>query len=810
MKRFYPTGIALVIGLVLGALLFRGSGDRDRDHDGKASSSDGRNSTADEIWTCSMHPQVKAPKPGLCPICAMDLIPLSAMGGGDGERSFSMSKAARALANIQTTEVVREHPEAEIRLFGKIVYDETSMRTVAARFPARIDRLFVDYTGIAVEEGDHLATVYSPDLLAAQKELLTARKFDNAGALSASRDKLRLWGFSEGKIGEIESSGKVSDRLTIDAPVGGIVTHKNVNEGDYVETGTPFFRIADLSDVWVLLKAYESDMPWLRFGQEVTFTTESIPGKAFHGRISFLSPELESATRTVAVRVNVDNAEGLLKPGMFVSGTVRATVAGAGRVLDPSLEGKWISPMHPEVVKDGPGKCDICGMELVPAEELGYVAERNQGKPPLVVPANAVLHTGKRSIVYVELPDTEEPTYEGREVLLGPRAGDVYIVEAGLKPGERVVSEGGFVIDSALQIQAKKSMMLPGDGDGGRLFPEADAPDDFLTEVDRLLENYYEMQEALAGDALDRAKAASDRLVQKLEGIETGTLPPASAETWEELAERMKESAGLLRTAETMPPFRTQFQDLTLLVDELLRRFGTRHLPAYLHYCPMAFDDAGATWLQPDRNLLNPYFGAEMLRCGEVKEQLVEAKPVALDEEGTRAVSETIGAYFAVQQALAADSIERASSAAGALVERSSTLGEIAATLPEAAFLLHSTASSLKSSAEDIANQDTLALQRAAFKGASRAAESLVSVFGQDLEETVFRAHCPMAFNETGADWLQPGREILNPYLGSKMPKCGEIEAQLSGPEGDGNGEAQGKPGVPRHGHPAQPGEKTK
>ena len=785
MKRYLPIGLALLVGLVAGGFLFRGCGSRDNHNHSGAEKRASESAAEAEVWTCSMHPQVKAPQPGLCPICAMDLIPLSAMGGGDGERSFSMSEAAKALAEIQTTEVRRTFPVAEVRLFGKIVYDETSMRTVAARFPARIDRLFVDYTGIAVEEGGHLATVYSPDLLSAQKELLTAKEFGNTGALSASQDKLRLWGFSEEKIREIESSGKVSDRLTIDAPVGGIVTHKNVNEGDYVQVGTPYFRIADLTAVWVLLKAYESDMPWLRFGQDVSFTTESIPGKTFEGRISFISPELDPATRTVAVRVNVDNGERLLKPGMFVSGTVRANVSGAGRVLDPSLAGKWISPMHPEIVKDSPGKCDVCGMDLVPAEELGYVSRGDQGKPPLVIPASSVLHTGKRSIVYVELPDTEQPTYEGREVLLGPRAGDDYLVEAGLKEGERIVSQGGFVIDSALQIQAKKSMMLLGDGEGDRLFPEADASEDFLTEVDGLLETYYEMQDALADDELDRAKASSDRLSALIEKMSDTPLPPASAAVWDDLGARIQKAAALLRSIEEMAPFRKQFQDITLLFDELLRRFGTQHLPAYIHFCPMAFDDTGAFWLQPNKDLLNPYFGSEMLQCGEVQGLLIEAKPASIGNDGVALLNEALDAYFALQEALANDNAGGAAIAAKPLVEKASALESFSEEVSEAAYLLRTTAEGLRNAAEKIVSQDSLALQRVEFKNASRAFDMLVTVFGQDISTPVFRAHCPMAFNDTGADWLQQSREIQNPYFGSEMLKCGEIEAQIAGAEAE-------------------------
>jgi Cu(I)/Ag(I) efflux system membrane fusion protein len=182
-------------------------------------------------------------------------------------------------------------------------------------------------------------------------------------------------------------------------------------------------------------------------------------------------------TRTAKVRVNVPNPDGKLKPEMFVRAVVRAQVAADGRVADPELAGKWISPMHPEIIKEGPGACDICGMALVRAEDLGYLAPAADAAAlSLLIPASAPLITGKRAVVYVEAPGAERPTFEGREVVLGPRAGDEYIVESGLEEGELVVTSGNFKIDSALQILAKPSMMSPEGGVGGGGHDHAAAP----------------------------------------------------------------------------------------------------------------------------------------------------------------------------------------------------------------------------------------------------------------------------------------------------------------------------------------------
>jgi len=430
------------------------------------------------LWTCSMHPQIRLPKPGKCPICHMDLIPLVSdnTGGDDHEAVLTMSPAAMKLAEIQTVAVTRGHPRRELRMVGKVSYDETRMKTIAAWVPGRLDRLYVDYTGISIRKGDHLVWMYSPELVSAQEELLQAIRTrdalqgSSAGSLketatstvAASREKLRLLGLTPGQIADIEGRGEVQDHITIYAPSDGVVVSKNAKEGDYVQTGFAIYQIADLSKVWVKMEAYESDLEWLRYGQSVRFNTKAYPGQEFEGRVAFIAPVLDPRTRTVMVRVNVDNASGLLKPEMFVSAVVEAELTAGGRVMSEELAGKWICPMHPEVISNGPGSCSICGMPLVRAEDLGYRTVERDEEAPLLIPASAPLITGKRAVVYLRDPSSEQPRFLGREVVLGPRAGDQYLVYSGLVEGDLVVVNGAFKIDSAMQIRAKPSMMSPG------------------------------------------------------------------------------------------------------------------------------------------------------------------------------------------------------------------------------------------------------------------------------------------------------------------------------------------------------------
>ena len=766
-KTIVFSAIALVVGFAAGAFLFKGGGKSN----GK---SDSAESAKEEIWTCSMHPNVKAPRSGLCPICAMDLIPLSSMGPAGGARDYTMSEEAKIMAGITTVPVMRQLPEAEVRLFGKVVYNESRINSISARFDGRLDKLFVNFTGVRVKKGDHLALVYSPDLLTAQSELLTAKRFGNSTAIRLARDKLRLWGFSREQTRQIESTGKVLDQLTVAAPASGIVTHLNVKEGDYVKTGTRFFQIADLSEVWVLLQAYESDLPWLRYGQSVSFTVESFPGRSFEGIISFIPPDLDPKTRTISIRVNVPNPAERLKPGMFVRGSVKARVSDIGKVVDPSLSGKWISPMHPEVVKDGPGKCDVCGMDLVPAEQLGYSnLSAEEANPPLLVPSGAVLHTGKRSIVYVQVPDSEEPTFEGRDVLIGPRTGNYYIVEAGLKEGEQVVAEGGFVIDSALQIQAKDSMMLP--GQKKPLYRRSSVPHTFLTGIDQILQIYFNIQSALAADSLPLAKSSAENGMEALPKIDLDKVSTDAGEIWARLDKKLAKSFASIRGANNIKIARTEFRTLTAITEEMVLRFGSGYLPVFEMHCPMAFNDTGASWFQPDKELLNPYFGAEMLRCGTTESTLSEGRAFPVPEPVNRQLETIIKSYFSIATGLAGDDNQAANQEARELGKRLIEFDAAALTNNLSLSSWKKLSENLTDQAGKMSDETSIASNRVHFEKLTKTIKRMVKQFGGSLSFPVNEMHCPMAFDNEGANWLAENKDINNPYFGAKMLKCGEI-----------------------------------
>jgi len=352
-----------------------------------------------------------------------------------GKGKIYLSERARKLAQVEVAPVVRKFVPFEIRLYGIVDYDETKLAHITAWVPGRIEKLFINFTGMEVQEDAPMVDYYSPELIVAQEELLQSLKAfrelkntqtsfakDQSGRnVESARTKLRLLGIDPKQIEEIEKENEIKEVIQVKAPASGIVIHKNALEGEYVKEGTEMFTIADLSEVWVQLEAYESDLPGLQLNEVVKFQTGAYPGETFTGRISFIDPFLNEKTRTTSFRLNVNNQDGKLKPGMYVTGDVIAYIT-----LDGST---------------------ICH---APLEET----------PPLIIPATAPLITGKRAIVYVQNPENIAE-YQLREVVLGPRVSNHYIVTSGLEEGELVVTHGNFKIDSAAQIQAKPSMMSP-------------------------------------------------------------------------------------------------------------------------------------------------------------------------------------------------------------------------------------------------------------------------------------------------------------------------------------------------------------
>ncbi len=768
------------------------------------------NAAAGVIWTCSMHPQIKMPEPGACPICGMDLIELKSSGDDAGPRALVMSKSDMALAQVQTSRVERRFVESTIRMVGKVVYDETRVKSLSAWIPGRLDRLFVDYTGTRVEKGDHMVLLYSPQLLEAQESLLEARKSLEETAnekseflknsakkhLESEREKLRLWGLTSEQIAAIEERGEVQTHIQINAPLSGVVIHKKAVEGMYVKVGSPIYTVADLSVVWLELDAYEMDFPWIRYGQKVQIETEAHPGEKFDGWISFVPPYLDEKTRTKKIRVNVANKDLKLKPGMFVRAVLRSKIAEGGQVLEPDMAKKWICPMHHEVVKDEEGICDICKMVLVPATSLGFSAAKTDLQPPIVVPSTAVLLTGKRGVVYVQRPDTERPTFEGREVVVGPRAGDWYLIYDGLKEGEMVVTNGNFKIDSALQILAKPSMMsMTEEADASRM----ETTPEFLEALERVYQGYFEAQVALTKDDVEAAKMAMSMMTKEAKNLAVTLANAQAHERWNALSAEIVRATEHLKHAQKIASVRGIFEVVSKSILAVERSFGHRGKAVHREaFCPMAAQGKGASWLQLAESVENPFYGSSMFTCGEIREEFAGAdgKPVMkskdksdagkADSNGMKvsvgrdflaATAPIYGAYFQLHKALSSDDLEAAKTAMTAINTAVKSFPQdlkvpgnwdnlSQALLAKTAHGPH--ASDIKSA-------------RKMFNEIAPKILEMENSFGHPGKTTYHTAFCSMANGGKGGTWLQVSDEVENPFYGSSMFSCGEIKSTHMG-----------------------------
>ncbi len=858
--------LILFLGILLGQVVRKSNGSLAQQSGDPESAHSGHEGQA-TTWTCAMHPQIRSNKPGKCPICGMELVPVQAQASG-GLRTLTVTPEARALMNVETVPVEREYVETEVRMVGKVDIDETKLGYITAWVAGRLDQLYVDFTGVEVNKGDHMVYIYSEELYAAQEELLQALKYarqapsgptrqgiGNIDLVESSREKLRLLGLTQKQIKQIEQKNRPSSHLTIYSPVSGVVIEKLKQEGERVRLGERIYTVADLSLLWIHLDAYEADLPWVRYGQDVTITTEAYPGEEFHGRIAFIQPVLNDKTRTVKVRVNVPNSDGKLKPEMFVHAVVRPRIAKGGRVMDPSLVGKWISPMHPEIVKDQPGECDICGMPLVPAESLGYVAsDANDAPPPLVIPYSAALVTGTRAVVYVELPakpsgfdmafravvnavkegniakiskayakfsqfldlpynqpatdysrklwndfadrlsqdslrgqrvqqvedaqqvlaslqetvsdideqfsPSNQTTFDGREIVLGTRAGDYYIVKHGLQEGELVAFRGNFRIDSEIQIQAKPSMMTPeGGGGGGHNHGGSGTkkkgsaknggmkmtlPAEFLKQIETLSQAYKQVTSAVEASDIKQINSAFEQLGSALSGVDKDLLTGHPKTLWKEFAMLLGNDVAEGRDVNQM---RDADRVYVMLKGHMRRMRGK-------------------------------------LGISENKKRTVEQIQVGAKFQAE--LAKLWQAYLPLQQALAEDNFDQATQAIrdfqkafeaindSSLVDRQrSAWGKEQANMTKLLNALRA--------APDI---ETL---RDSFAAFSDEIGVFAKSFGFGQVGNIYQLHCPMALGGQGAVWFQNHDQTKNPYYGSAMLGCMDRIELISPKAQDGN-----------------------
>ncbi|MBI3587512.1 MAG: efflux RND transporter periplasmic adaptor subunit [Ignavibacteriales bacterium] len=405
------TTMNLLFLFALGLTLISGCTSKQQEH------THTEQTAAEEYYTCPMHPSVRSNKPGACPVCGMALVKKSSLQQTSGTalgglNEVTLSPTQRVMANVSTIPVERKTLENTIQAVGVIDYAEPNYRHISMRFPGRLEKLYVNYTGQKVKQGDPVADVYSPEAISAQREYLLALESTEQGdtsqqnesteqILTQSKQKLLLWDFTEEQVAQLKKTRQILQTLTIHSPIAGTVLKKNVDLQHYAATGEDIFDIADLSTVWVYLDVYEKNMRAVKIGQQITISTEAYPNESFNGRVTFIDPVLNGETRTVRVRAEFPNPAGKLKPNMYVSAHIGIPTANT-----------------------------------------------------LVVPTSAVLMTGKRNVVWVEV---KENTFEPREVVLGTTTDSFFEVLAGLHEGEKIAVTGGFLIDSESTLQQPSS-----------------------------------------------------------------------------------------------------------------------------------------------------------------------------------------------------------------------------------------------------------------------------------------------------------------------------------------------------------------
>ena len=584
MKK-YTTHIGiLAAGLLLGWLLFGGTSADNLANDSVETS------TENQQWTCSMHPQIMQPDSGDCPICGMDLILAETSADGLAIDQFKLTKNAMALANIQTF-VIGAGGMAEnttVKLSGKIVENEEENVVQVSYFTGRIEKLHISATGEKVHKGQLLATLYSPELVAAQQELLTAMslKKSQPELYKAVRNKLQLWKFSETQINSIESSKKVIENFPLYATVSGTISKKLVEEGMSVKQGRTLFKITNLNTVWAYFDVYENQLHLFKKGQKISVTTNTAMHKEFTSRISFIAPILNTKTRVVTVRAVLNNVNNALKPGMFVEGEV-----------DVKASAK---------------------------------------KEEVSIPETAVLWTGKRSVVYVKTsPNT--PVFEMREITLGTKIGASYTILKGLKYGDEIVTNGTFTVDAAAQLQGKKSMMnasgertttgheghLGNATDHSTMITRIKVSTTFQSQLKKVVTIYLSLKDHLVGSDGVKTQEKAITLKAALSNVDMKLLTTEVAhKNWMAIESELKEAIEKVAKTTDVNKQRAAFVKLSSELIKAVQLIGVNQ-KIILQFCSMANNNKGAYWLSLETVVKNPYYGDAMLGCGEVK-QVIE------------------------------------------------------------------------------------------------------------------------------------------------------------------------------------------
>lgn len=708
------------------------------DHDHEA--------TSTQYFTCGMHPWIILPKPGDCPICFMKLTPLdpAKFTGEIAIDPIIVQNMGVRTATVTTGPLVQT-----INTVGTVDYNETLVRDINIKIAGWIEKLHVDYLGAKVKRGQTLFDLYAPELYAAQEEYLIAyRANGNADnqLLESSRTRLRYFDITDEQIAKLQKQDKPSKTLAMQSPYEGVVIAKHANEGMKVDPGMQVYRIADLSKIWVIVTLYEYQLPYIQTGNTATMSLPYIPGHTFEGTIVYIYPFLDKKTREVQVRLEFDNPDGLLKPGMFANVSLQNRLA----------------------------------------------------KDRILAPREAVIDTGERKIAFVSLGNGR---FEPRDIMTGIQTqNDRIEIVQGLADGDQVVTSGQFLLDSEAKIRAAIARMMH--INTGK--ENASAMDDkptiatitpaFADALNNVIKPYLAIGNELASDTIGQVPSQAQQLADAIATLIKQNVP-GDEHFWHKHAQVQDamHAASQLAKVSDISQARQQYASVSINLSQLLKETG---VPANLGqtltalHCPMFREDQGGShWLQVDGDVRNPYFGSSMLRCFDTQNTMPLTKvgtdvtpastqpttqPASQDMQSmshdpAAMLAILVDSYLDIQHALTNDSMEHVTDDLKTIKQTVDMLSKHAPDqlAPHVITL---------TSVLDFSTRDIKAV-REGFEPLSNAMIELIKQADDSIKPTrdLYMAYCPMVKKL----WIQGQKDIRNPFA-PYMLDCGSIKEQIA------------------------------